>query len=122
MGDFAAAQQPVIVVLSEGTFMTVQAVVSNDRRFVRLTVVPFFSKIGNVQTFTFTGSQHDHHEHHAATASSTRRRTCSATTTTNDDDEHRHDGAVADVLLRHGDDHRQRARRRHGAAWAASSG
>ena len=56
VGDFAAAQQPVIVVLSEGTFLTVQAVVSNDRRFVRLTVVPFFSKIGNVSTFTFTGS------------------------------------------------------------------
>jgi general secretion pathway protein D len=56
VGDFAAAEQPVIVVLSEGTFMTVQAVVSNDRRFVRLTLVPFFSKIGNVQTFTFTGS------------------------------------------------------------------
>ena len=56
VGDFAAAQQPVIVVLSEGTFMTVQAVVSNDRRFVRLTVVPFFSKIGDVNTFQFTGS------------------------------------------------------------------
>jgi general secretion pathway protein D len=57
VGDFAAAQQPVIVVLSEGTFMTVQAVVSNDRRFVRLTVVPFFSKIGDdVRTFTFSGS------------------------------------------------------------------
>ena len=52
VGDFAAAQQPVIVVLSEGTFLTVQAVVSNDRRFVRLTVVPFFSKIGDVNTFT----------------------------------------------------------------------
>lgn len=57
VGDFAAAQQPVIVVLSEGTSMTVQAVISNDRRFVRLTVVPFFSKIGpNVPTFQFTGS------------------------------------------------------------------
>jgi general secretion pathway protein D len=57
VGDFAAAQQPVIVVLSEGTFMTVQAVVSNDRRFVRLTVVPFFSRINpNVPTFTFSGS------------------------------------------------------------------
>ena len=56
VGDFAAAQQPVIVVLSEGTFMTVQAVVSNDRRFVRLTIVPFFSKIGDVQTFTFQGT------------------------------------------------------------------
>ncbi|MBS0211419.1 MAG: hypothetical protein JSS27_20960 [Planctomycetes bacterium] len=56
VGDFAAAQQPVIVVLSEGTFLTVQAVVSSDRRFVRLTVVPFFSNISAVNTFTFTGS------------------------------------------------------------------
>ena len=56
VGDFAAAQQPVIVVLSEGTFMTVQAVVSNDRRFVRLTIVPFFSKITAVNEFTFQGS------------------------------------------------------------------
>jgi len=43
--------------LSEGTFMTVQAVVSNDRRFVRLTIVPFFSKITGVSEFTFQGSQ-----------------------------------------------------------------
>ncbi len=57
VGDFAAAQQPVIVVLNEGTFMTVQAVVSNDRRFVRLTIVPFFSRIDEVNTFTFTGSE-----------------------------------------------------------------
>ncbi|NLE37064.1 MAG: hypothetical protein GX621_03470 [Pirellulaceae bacterium] len=56
VGDFAAAQQPVIVILSEGTFMTVQAVVSHDRRFVRLTVIPFFSQIGKVNTFTFQGS------------------------------------------------------------------
>ena len=56
VGDFAAAQQPVIVVLNEGTSLTVQAVVSADRRFVRLTVVPFFSQIGDVQEFTFTGT------------------------------------------------------------------
>lgn len=56
VGDFAAAYQPVIVVLSEGTMMSVQAVVSADRRFVRLTLVPFFSQIGDVETFTFTGS------------------------------------------------------------------
>lgn len=56
VGDFAAAQQPVIVVLNEGTFMTVQATVSSDRRFVRLTIVPFFSNIGEVDTFTFEGS------------------------------------------------------------------
>ncbi len=55
VGDFAAAQAPIIVVLSEGTSLNVQAVVSNDRRFVRLTLVPFFSKIGDVETFTFEG-------------------------------------------------------------------
>ncbi len=57
VGDFAAAQQPVVVVLSEGTYLGVQAVVSADRRFVRLTVVPVFSNIGAVNTFTFEGSQ-----------------------------------------------------------------
>lgn len=56
VGDFAAALQPVIVVLSEGSFMTVQAVADNSRRYVRLTVVPFFSQIGDVTEFTFTGS------------------------------------------------------------------
>jgi general secretion pathway protein D len=57
VGDFAAAQQPVIVVLSEGTFLTVQAVVSANRQYVRLTVVPFFSTIGHVDTFTFQGTK-----------------------------------------------------------------
>jgi general secretion pathway protein D len=55
VGDFAAAYQPVIVVLNEGTSLNVQAVVSADRRFVRLTLVPFFSQIGEVNTFTFDG-------------------------------------------------------------------
>ena len=55
VGDFAAAQAPVITVLGEGTTLSVQAVVSHDRRFVRLTLVPFFSQIGDVDTFTFTG-------------------------------------------------------------------
>ena len=55
VGDFAAAQQPVIVILNEGTSLSVQAVVSPDRRFVRLTLVPFFSRIGEVTEFTFTG-------------------------------------------------------------------
>jgi general secretion pathway protein D len=55
VGDFAAAHQPVITVLTEGTTLSVQAVVSNDRRFVRLTLVPFFSRIGDVDEFTFEG-------------------------------------------------------------------
>jgi len=57
VGDFAAAYQPVITVLSEGTALTVQAVISHDRRFVRLTVLPLFSSIAkDVETFQFTGS------------------------------------------------------------------
>ena len=56
VGDFAAAHQPVIIVLTEGTSLSVQAVVSPDRRFVRLTIVPFFSKIDDVQEFTFEGT------------------------------------------------------------------
>ena len=56
VGDFAAAQAPVIVVLAEGTTLSVQAVVSPDRRYVRLTLVPFFSEIRDVNEFTFTGS------------------------------------------------------------------
>ncbi|MFP6575210.1 MAG: hypothetical protein VB912_08670 [Pirellulaceae bacterium] len=55
VGDFAAAHMPIIVVLNEGTSLNVQAVVSNDRRFVRLTLVPFFSQIGEVEEFTFNG-------------------------------------------------------------------
>ncbi len=55
VGDFAVAHQPIIVVLGEGTTMSVQAVVSEDKRFVRLTMVPFFSRIGEVEEFTFDG-------------------------------------------------------------------
>ncbi len=55
VGDFAVAQQPVIVVLNEGTQLNVQGIVSNDKRFVRLTLVPFFSQIGDVDTFTYEG-------------------------------------------------------------------
>ena len=57
VGDFAAAYQPVITVLSEGTALTVQATISHDRRFVRLTVLPFFSTIGDVTEFTFSGTK-----------------------------------------------------------------
>ncbi len=56
VGDFAAAYQPVITVLSEGTSLTVQAVISHDRRFVRLTVLPLFTTIDDVTEFRFTGS------------------------------------------------------------------
>ncbi len=55
VGDFAVAQQPVIVVLNEGTQLNVQGIVSDDKRFVRLTLVPYFSQIGEVDTFTYEG-------------------------------------------------------------------
>jgi len=56
VGDFAVGQQPVIVVINEGTTLNVQAVVSQDKRFVRLTLNPTFSRIDSVQTFTFQGT------------------------------------------------------------------
>ena len=56
VGDFAAAHRPIVAVLTEGTSLSVQAVVSADKRFVRLTLVPMFSRIGPVQEFTFDGS------------------------------------------------------------------
>ncbi len=56
VGDFAVAHQPVITILPEGANLNVQAVVSDDRRFVRLNMVPFFSQVTDVTTFTFDGS------------------------------------------------------------------
>lgn len=56
VGDFAAAQRPIITLLAEGTSLSVNAVASDDRRFVRMTLTPFFSQIGDVDTFTFEGS------------------------------------------------------------------
>lgn len=57
VGDFAVAHQPVISLLPDGTSLNVQAVVSPDRRFVRLSLVPFFSQVTDVETFTFSGSR-----------------------------------------------------------------
>jgi general secretion pathway protein D len=56
VGDFAVAHQPVITILPDGTNLDVQAVVTDDRRFVRLNLVPFFSQVTDVQTFTFDGT------------------------------------------------------------------
>lgn len=57
VGDFAVAHQPVITILPDGTNLNVTAVVSDDRRNVRLQLVPFFSQVTEVETFTFDGSQ-----------------------------------------------------------------
>ncbi len=56
VGDFAVAQQPIIVVLAEGTQLNVQSVVSPDKRFVRMTLSPQFTRIEDAdRTFTFEG-------------------------------------------------------------------
>ncbi len=57
VADNSVAQQPVIVVLNEGTVLNVQAVVDQSKRFVRLTLNPSFSQIDRVDTFTFEGSR-----------------------------------------------------------------
>jgi len=58
VGDFAVGQRPIIVVLSEGTQMNVQPVVSPDKRFVRLTMMPQFTRLGATdRQFTFQGKK-----------------------------------------------------------------
>jgi hypothetical protein len=51
----AVGFQPIVITLPEGRMMSASAVISADRRYVRIAVQPIFSSIGNVQTFTFAG-------------------------------------------------------------------
>jgi hypothetical protein len=48
-----AGFSPVITWLPEGASLTASAVVSPDRRYVRINAMPFFSSIGPVHTFNF---------------------------------------------------------------------
>ncbi len=52
VGRGAVGYQPVITTLPEGTNMSATAVVSADRRYVRITPVPVFSAISQVHTFS----------------------------------------------------------------------
>jgi hypothetical protein len=49
----AVGYQPQITTLPEGANMTATAVISADRRYVRITPTPIFSLIGEVNTFNF---------------------------------------------------------------------
>jgi hypothetical protein len=49
----AVGYQPVITTLPEGANMVATAVISADRRYVRITATPFFSTVGPVDTFNF---------------------------------------------------------------------
>ncbi len=48
---------PVITTLPSGTFFPVRAVISPDRRYVRITTAPFFSSVGPVRTFNTKNGQ-----------------------------------------------------------------
>ena len=50
-GGGAVGFQPVITVLPEGANLSATAVISADRRYVRITAIPFFSGISEVNVF-----------------------------------------------------------------------
>jgi type II secretory pathway component GspD/PulD (secretin) len=56
VGAGAVGFQPNIQPFPEGTFLTVLGVISADRRFVRVTVSPFFFQIRGVQTIETGGA------------------------------------------------------------------
>ncbi|MGL4514953.1 MAG: hypothetical protein ACRCT8_17850 [Lacipirellulaceae bacterium] len=75
-GGGAVGYQPVIITLPDGTNMSTTAVISADRRYVRVTPTPFFSGVSSVATFSFTGAP-------AAITNNTTNNTTSTATTTN---------------------------------------
>ncbi len=52
-GGNGVGYRPVVTWLPEGASLGVGAVVSPDRRYVRINAQPFFSSVGPVQTFQF---------------------------------------------------------------------
>ncbi len=49
----AVGYTPIITTLSEGVTMSAMAVISADRRYVRITAIPSFTAITDVFTFSF---------------------------------------------------------------------
>jgi general secretion pathway protein D len=56
VGVFAVGYQPIIEQVPSGVQMRVAAVVSADRRFVRLSVFPQFNVISDIFTFTYVAA------------------------------------------------------------------
>jgi hypothetical protein len=54
VGIGAVGYQPVVTVIPDGITLNAQAVVSPDRRYVRLTLNPSFTDVIDVLTFTFS--------------------------------------------------------------------
>lgn len=55
-GSAGPGYQPIITVLPEGVSMTAMAVITGDRRYVRMTLQPMFTAITDVQSFSFISS------------------------------------------------------------------
>jgi hypothetical protein len=55
-GGGAVGYQPIIITLPEGRTMIATAVMSADRRYVRVGVAPTISDVPRVTTFTFAGA------------------------------------------------------------------
>ncbi|QDU52469.1 outer membrane porin HofQ [Gimesia panareensis] len=55
VGNFSVGFTPVIANIPEGVSLTVSAVISADRRYVRLSVNPNFTNVTDVFTFSFQG-------------------------------------------------------------------
>ncbi|MEX0704245.1 MAG: hypothetical protein WD069_19250 [Planctomycetales bacterium] len=51
----AVGYTPIVTLLNQGSTMSAMAVVSGDRRYVRLSVAPLFNQITDVFTFTAVG-------------------------------------------------------------------
>lgn len=56
VGAFTVAFTPNVQIIREGVVLTVSAVVSADRRYVRLSLVPNFTSVTDIFTFTFSGA------------------------------------------------------------------
>ena len=56
-GNFSAGVgfTPVIGLIREGVSLSATAVVSADRRYVRLALAPFFNTLRSIETFSFVG-------------------------------------------------------------------
>jgi hypothetical protein len=56
-GGRSVGYRPVITTLPTGTSLSAGAVVSPDRRYVRINAMPFFSNVGPVYTYNLKTGQ-----------------------------------------------------------------
>ena len=59
VADFAIGYQPIVTMLNSGQVLHIQATVSNDRQYVRMTLNPTFTTLVRVRTFKYFGDDVD---------------------------------------------------------------